>query len=297
KQLRRFEDLKVLNFMVEANLSNDKKVTYQTFLKGRGVRVLAEAILRDDVCEQVIKVSAKQLVTAYQNYVSGSLAAGMVGININVANVVAAMFTALGQDIACVHESALAQLHIELTEEGDAYCTMSMPSLVIGTVGGGTNLPQQRECLELLGCAGPGKAHKLAEIIAAYCLALDISTLSAIAADQFARAHERLGRNRPVNHLKLADLDAPFFAASCRQSGLSDLLPYAVEPLRLDNKGSSILTELTANKVNKLLGHLPFVLKTAGGDVTVMVKIKPLDVEVIQMLGGMAAMCDARLGQ
>jgi len=297
KQLRRFDDLKILNFMVEANLSNDKKVTYQTFLKGRGVRVLAEVVLRDDICQQVLKVSAKQLVTAYQHFISGSLAAGMIGFNINVANVVAAMFTALGQDIACVHESALAQLHIELTEEGDAYCIMTMPSLVIGTVGGGTNLPQQRECLELIGCAGPGKAHKLAEVIASYCLALDISTLSAIAADHFARAHERLGRNRPVNHLKLSDLDTQFFAEAMQQSGLTDLRPYAVEPLRLENKGSSILTELTANKLNKLLGHFPFTLKTNSGDVPVMTKVKPLDDEVLAMLNGMASMCDARLGQ
>jgi len=97
------------------------------------VRVLAEAVLADDVCRKVLKVSAAQLVRAYQQFVTGSVGAGMVGININVANVVAAMFTALGQDIACVHESALAQLHIELTDEGDAYCTMTLPSLVIGT--------------------------------------------------------------------------------------------------------------------------------------------------------------------
>jgi hydroxymethylglutaryl-CoA reductase (NADPH) len=293
RRLKHFAGLKVRQFMVEANLSNDKKVTYQTFLKGRGIRVLAEAVLRDEICRKVLKVSAAQLVSAYQSFVTGSLAAGMVGLNINVANVVAAMFTALGQDIACVHESALGQLHMELTEDGDAYCTMTMPSLVIGTVGGGTNLPQQRECLELLDCAGPGKAHKLAEIIAAFCLALDISTLSAIAADQFARAHERLGRNRPVNYLKRSELDTPLFLDICKDS----LRPYAVEPLRHENNGSSIITELTAHKVNKLLGLFPFTFKTAQGDVPVMVKVKPLDDEVILMLNSMAAMCDARLAQ
>ena len=133
----------------------------------------------------------------------GSISAGMIGININVANVIGAMFTALGQDIACVHESSLAQLHMELTDDNNVYCTLMLPSLVIGTVGGGTNLPQQRECLEMIGCAGPNKAHKLAEVIAGFCLALDISTLSAVAADHFARAHEKLGRNRPVNYLKM----------------------------------------------------------------------------------------------
>ena len=72
------------------------------------------------------------------------LVAGMVGININVANVIGAMFTALGQDIACVHESSLAQLHIELTDDNNAYCTLTLPSLVIGTVGGGTNATTTR---------------------------------------------------------------------------------------------------------------------------------------------------------
>ncbi|MES2818138.1 MAG: phosphotransferase [Pseudomonadota bacterium] len=297
KQLQRFEGLKVLDFMVEANLSNDKKVTYQTFLKGRGVRVMAESVLTDETCQRVLKVTAKQLVTAYQNFVTGSLAAGMIGFNINVANVVAAMFTALGQDIACVHESALAQLHLELNEDGDVYCIMTMPSLVIGTVGGGTNLPQQRECLELIDCAGPGKAHKLAEVIVGYCLALDLSTLAAIAADQFARAHERLGRNRPVNYLKLVDLDTVFFAEALANSGLSDLRPYAVEPLEFENQGSSIITELTAHKVSKLLGHFPFTFKSNAGDVRVMAKVKPLDGEVIIMLNSMASMCDARLAQ
>ncbi len=298
KSIQRFEGLTVSNFLIEANLSNDKKVTYQTFLKGRGIRVLAEAVLRDDVCQKVLKVSARQLVRAYQNFVTGSIASGMVGININVANVVGAMFAALGQDIACVHESSLAQLHIELTDEGDAYCTMTLPSLVVGTVGGGTNLPQQRECLELIDCAGPGKAHKLAEIIASYCLALDISTLSAIAADQFARAHEKLGRNRPVNYLKLGDLTTDFINKAVRTSGLSPLEAREIQPLKIESKGSSIITELTSHKINKLVGHFPFqVTASDGKTVDVMAKVKPLDDEVILMLNSMAAMCDARLAQ
>lgn len=297
KSLKRFEGLTVVNFLIEANLSNDKKVTYQTFLKGRGIRVLAEAVLSDAVCRKILKVSAAQLVKAYQHFVAGSLAAGMVGLNINVANIVAAMFAALGQDIACVHESSLAQLHIELTEEGDAYCTMTMPALVVGTVGGGTNLPQQRDYLELLQCAGPGKAHKLAEIIASYCLALDISTLSAIAADQFARAHEKLGRNRPVHYLKLGDFNPDFFNHAITSSGLSTIVVTDIEPLKMESKGSSIITELTAHKVNKLVGHFPFRLGTLQKPLDVMVKVKPLDDEVIIMLSSMAAMCDARLAQ
>lgn len=295
KRIRHFEGLKVRNFLIEANLSNDKKVTYQTFLKGRGLRVLAEAVLKDEVCRRVLKVSAEQLVQAYQHFVTGSLAAGMIGININVANVIAAMFTSLGQDIACVHESSLAQLHIELNADGDAYCTMTLPSLVIGTVGGGTNLTQQKECLNLIGCAGSGNAHKLGEIIAAYCLALDLSTLAAIAADQFARAHEKLGRNRPVDFLKLGDFTPDLFNQAVRELGVHELTVQGAVQLPDEMLGSSIITELTSQKVNKLLGHFPFALDTNAGERRVMVKVKPLDEEVIIMLNGMAAMCDARL--
>jgi hydroxymethylglutaryl-CoA reductase (NADPH) len=116
---------------------------------------MAECLLTAESCEKILKVTPKQLVTAYQSFVMGSISAGMIGININVANIIGSMFTALGQDIACVHESSLAQLHIELTEDNCLIAPSLLPSLVIGTVGGGTNLPQQRECLEMIGCAGP----------------------------------------------------------------------------------------------------------------------------------------------
>jgi NADP-dependent 3-hydroxy-3-methylglutaryl-CoA reductase len=298
KQIRRFEGLRIENFLIEANLSNDKKVTYQTFLKGRGVRVMAEVLLTEDTCEKILKVTPKQLASAYQHIVMGSISAGMIGININVANVIGAMFTALGQDIACVHESSLAQLHMELTDDNNVYCTLMLPSLVIGTVGGGTNLPQQRECLEMIGCAGPNKAHKLAEVIAGFCLALDISTLSAVAADHFARAHEKLGRNRPVNYLKMGDLNTDFFNTALSKTNPDCPLVLEVEALTLNSKGSSIITELTSHKINKLIGHFPFILHDQHGEkINVITKVKPLDEEVILMVNSMAAMCNPRLAQ
>ncbi|UTW49358.1 phosphotransferase [Bacterioplanoides sp. SCSIO 12839] len=300
-QMKSFDGIEFENFLIEANLSNDKKVTYNSYLRGRGVRVLAETLLTDEVCQRVLKVSARQLFTAYNQFVGGSIAAGMVGININIANTIGAMFTATGQDIACVHESAIGQLHMELTEDGDVYATLRLPSLVVGTVGGGTSLPQQKECLELIGCAGPGCAHKLAEVIASFCLALDISTLSAIASDQFARAHEKLGRNRPVEWLKLGDLNEDFFAQALSASGEYRAPVKELQPLNLSSKGSSIITELTAHKINKLVGHFPFRVVTGedgeaqGESHDMMVKVKPLDDEVILMLNSMASMCDARL--
>lgn len=298
EQIKRFDGLTIERFMIDSNLSNDKKVSYQSFLKGRGSRVMAECVLTRDVCEKILKIDPKQLVRTFQYASNMAAASGSIGINVNVANVIAAIFTACGQDIACVHESSLALMYLELTEENDVYCSMMMPTLVVGTVGGGTNLPQQRECLELMDCAGPGNAHKLAEIICAYCLALDISTASAIAADHFARAHEKLGRNRPVNWMKLSDLTAEFFDTSIRKTGLCDFRVTRVEEVQVENKGSSIVTELTSHKINKLVGHFPYRLYDAqGAAIDVMVKIKPLDDEVILTINSLAAMCNPRLAQ
>ncbi len=300
KKMQAFDGVKFDRFFIESNLSNDKKVTYQSFIKGRGIRVIAECVISAEICRQVLKVSPETITRGFVNGVSGSIAAGMVGMNINIANTIAAMFTATGQDIACVHESSIGHLHVELTDDGSLYAAMTLPSLVIGTIGGGTNLPHQKECLQILDCAGAGKAHKLAEIIASYCLALDLSTMSAIATDQFARAHEALGRNRPVEWLKLGDFNVAFFNRVMQSyTGNTTVHVANVEQINVQNQGSSIITELTAHKLNKLIGHFPFRVKLAGDDNSrdVMIKVKPLDEEVILVSNRIASLCDARLAQ
>lgn len=300
KQMAAFEGIKFDRFFIESNLSNDKKVTYQSFIKGRGIRVIAECVISPEVCRQVLKVSPETITRGFMNGVSGSIAAGMVGMNINIANVIAAIFTATGQDIACVHESAIGHLHVELTDDGSLYAAMTLPSLVIGTIGGGTNLPHQKECLQILDCAGAGKAHKLAEIIASYCLALDLSTMSAIATDQFARAHEALGRNRPVEWLKLGDFNTAFFNRVMQSfTGNAACHVAHVDQIKIKDTGSSIITELTAHKLNKLIGHFPYRIKLAGDDhpINVMIKVKPLADEVILVSNRIASLCDARLAQ
>jgi len=304
EQIKAFQQIQIKNFIIEANLSNDKKVTYQSFINGRGLKVIAECQLPFEVVKRLLKVTPKQLVETYQGFVSGSIAAGMVGININVANMIAAIFVACGQDIACVHESAIGQLHLELTEDNQSvYATLLLPSLIIGTVGGGTALPRQKECLEMMGCVGPGKVRRLAEIIAAACLALDLSTLAAIAGGQFALSHEKLGRNRPVDFLKLSHLNAEFLTARFRHYYQDNGLHVStVELMQGVKLGSSIITELTSHKVNKLVGHFPLLVdythsQGQRNQVKVMVKVKPLDKEVIIMLNSMAAMCDPQLAQ
>ncbi len=302
EQIQYFSNIQVEKFLIDGSLSNDKRVTNQSFINGRGIRVMAEVFIPEEVMLSVLKVSSASLHDAFQAGIVGCIQTGMIGANVNIANIIASMFASCGQDIASVHESSLAHFHIERAKNG-IYATMMLPSLVVGTVGGGTNLPHQRECLEMLGCAGRGKSFKLAEIIASYCLALDLSTLSAIASGQFASAHERLGRNRVVNNLKSAEVNEEFVAGIMR-SAMNDesIKVSALTPIKETSLGSSIITKLTSDKVNKLIGVFPYSIEyesAAEGVVKteIMIKIKPTDKEVDHMHHSLALICDARLAQ
>ena len=299
EQVRHVDAIQFDNFIIEANMSGDKKVNYASFIGGRGTRVSAEAFLNRETLEKVLKVSPEQLIRSNQGFMAGSVQVGMVGYNINIANIIAAIFTATGQDIACVHASSLGHLHIAPADAG-IYASMLLPSLIVGTVGGGTGLPQQTEYLEMIDCSGPGKVSRRAEIVAGYCLALDLSTLSAIASGQFARAHEKLGRNRPVQWFKKEELAPAFFEAALQDhSGDKTLTVASAEPDPHVPIGSSIITQLTARKVQKLVGLFPYHLEVERAGSTepldVLVKSKPVDGEVIVMVNGMAAGCGARL--
>jgi hydroxymethylglutaryl-CoA reductase (NADPH) len=96
-----------------------------------------------------------------------------------------------------VAESSAAFVHAELRPNGDYYYSITIPSLIVATYGGGTGLATQRECLELLGCYGDGKVRKLAEIVAATVLCGELSLGSAIVAEEWVKAHDAYGRNRP----------------------------------------------------------------------------------------------------
>ena len=127
----------------------------------------------------------------------GSLMAGVNNNGSHSANAIAALFVATGQDIANVAESSAALAYVEVLPGGDYYYSITIPALIVATYGGGTGLPTQRECLELLGCSGPGQVGKLAEIVTATVLCGEISLGSAVVAEEWVDAHERLGRNRP----------------------------------------------------------------------------------------------------
>jgi len=108
----------------------------------------------------------------------------------------AALFIATGQDVANIAESSTGLIYTEVTPTGDLYASLTLPSLIVATYGGGTGLPTQRECLEILGCYGQGKVKKFTEIVAAVAIAGELSLASAISSLDWVTSHERLGKNR-----------------------------------------------------------------------------------------------------
>jgi hydroxymethylglutaryl-CoA reductase (NADPH) len=186
----------VRSFYLESNLATDKKHSQINIMRTRGKRVTAEAVIPRDVLVQHMRVEPRNL--HYHSQVS-NVGAFISGANNNGAhspNGITAMFIATGQDVANVAESCSGIVYTELTPDGDLYISITIPSLIVATYGGGVGLPTQRECLEILGCCGKGKVRKLAEIIGAVVLAGEISLASAISSLDWVSSHEKYGRNR-----------------------------------------------------------------------------------------------------
>jgi hydroxymethylglutaryl-CoA reductase (NADPH) len=184
-------------YMLSGSMDTDKKHSAVNTLRTRGRRVVAEAVLKKDVLARLMRVDTRELFSARQVSNAGSLMAGSAYNGPHAANGIAAMFIACGQDVANVAESHAGITYAQLLDNGDYYWSVTLPSLIVASCGGGTGLPTQRECLEVLGCYGTGKADKLAEIVAATVLAGDVSLGCAVLADEWVTAHEQLGRNRP----------------------------------------------------------------------------------------------------
>jgi hydroxymethylglutaryl-CoA reductase (NADPH) len=186
-----------LHFLLEGQFATDKKTSVVNMLHTRGKRVVAEITLPAALVEEQMHVSTDKLFAAR---LRGQLGAIMSVTNNNgnhSANGLTAMFIATGQDVANVAESSALYGFSELLPNGDFYASVTLPSLIIATYGGGTGLATQRECLEVLGCYGSGKVLKLAEIMAATVLAGELSLGSAVVAEEWVQAHDDLGRNRP----------------------------------------------------------------------------------------------------
>ena len=179
---------------VEANLSGDKKASAQSFQSVRGRKVSSEVILSAALVERRLHTTVQTLCEYWRMSALGGVLSGTIGVQGHYANGLAALYLATGQDVACVAESSVGVTRFEEAGDGGLYASVTLPNLMVGTVGGGTSLPGQQACLELLGLAGEGKARALAEVAAALTLAGELSIIGALCAGEFSRAHRKLAR-------------------------------------------------------------------------------------------------------
>lgn len=273
------------NHYIEGNLSTDKKASHISASDGRGRSVMAEATIKASVLRRVLKTTAAHFVQQFNMCKSSGIYSGMIGFNINVANAVAGLFLSTGQDMACVHECSIAEFHMEVKDE-DVYATLYMPCMIVGTVGGGTHLPGPRDTLKILGCTGENSADRLAEIVAGFALALELSTASAISGGQFVDAHEKSARTSTLNWLKLSDLGLDFFNQHILKQ--PDQIVRDIRPIQNVDIEHGHVTDLAFQVSKKFSGLLAYELNTentAKGvteTLQVFLKVKPRDYEVVQ---------------
>jgi hydroxymethylglutaryl-CoA reductase (NADPH) len=185
------------HFFLESNFATDKKSSQVNMLHTRGKRIVAEATIPNELFKSIMRSDSALMYRARQVSNLGGFMSGVNNNGAHSANGITAMFIATGQDAANVAESSAAFVYAELRDNGDYYYSVTIPSLIVATYGGGTGLATQRECLEMLGCYGKGNVRKFAEIVAATVLCGELSLGSAIVAEEWVESHDLYGRNRP----------------------------------------------------------------------------------------------------
>ena len=175
----------------------EKRANARALIEGRGRSVVAEGVVPREVLRDRARTTPEALVEILDTYRVGFAQLGTQNWLVQAANGLAAVFLACGQDLAYVTESATGQLDFHVDPNGDLHATAQLPSMLVGTVGGGSQQGTARECLDLLGCSGDGAARRFTEVLAATVLAGDVSLMAAFCSHEFVDAHERLGRNRP----------------------------------------------------------------------------------------------------
>jgi len=187
-----------VNLYVEGGMSSDKKASAQHLLSVRGKKVIAECIIPKKVIENVLHVTVQQFADFQTMGSAVGYMIGYLGNTLHYSNAITAMGIALGQDPACASECHIGITSGHVTAEGDAYVSVTLPNLLVASIGGGTKLPSQRACLELMGLYGADKSCELAEIVAAVCLAGELSLTAAILSNDFAKAHQLMARGDQV---------------------------------------------------------------------------------------------------
>ncbi|MBN9543140.1 MAG: hydroxymethylglutaryl-CoA reductase [Alphaproteobacteria bacterium] len=188
--------IKPVHSYIEANFSGDKKANAQSFQNVRGKKVVAEVIIPGKVIEDLLHTTAEKMAKQWVLSAVGSIMSGSIGVQAHIANGLAALYIATGQDAACVSESSIGITRAELTNDGSLYVCLTLPNIITGTIGGGTKLPSQSAALNIMNCLGAGNSRKFSEICAAMCLAGELSIAGAISAEHFTRAHQNLARGK-----------------------------------------------------------------------------------------------------
>ena len=194
--LDNYKDHEIKRFYLESNFATDKKASQVNIMRTRGKRVTAEIVIKREVLIENMRVEPEQL--AYHAGVAnvGSMLSGANNNGLHSANAITALFIATGQDVANVSESSAGIIYTEITPERDLYISITIPSLIVATFGGGVGLATQRECLDIMGCYGKNKVYKFAEIVAGVVLAGELSLAAAISSQDWVSSHEQYGRNR-----------------------------------------------------------------------------------------------------
>ncbi|KAI2892181.1 hypothetical protein CBS76997_5704 [Aspergillus niger] len=196
------EELKIRSFQFEGGMSAEKRASWSHTKEPHGVESLAWGVITNEVAEELLGCSTETIYQGFSRAQNAAVRQGGYGFAGNPMNIVTAIFIATGQDVASIAESCWAQLTPEYNYETKVLTlSLYIPSLPVGVVGGGTHLGPQREALDIMKCSGPGKKRRLAALMTAFALALDLSTIAAMANDTFSQAHARL-RRKPVADTK-----------------------------------------------------------------------------------------------
>lgn len=181
---------------VEANMSGDKKASYLAFSSVRGKKVTAEITIPNEMIKKYLHTDARTMQKYWQVSALGSVMSGAIGMQGHYANALGAFYLATGQDIACIAEASVGITRFELKEDDALYVSVTLPNLILGTVGGGTGLPFAQATLAILNLPKKNSARALAEIAVALSLAGEISIIASLCANDFTTAHKKRARQK-----------------------------------------------------------------------------------------------------
>jgi len=191
------------DYSLEGGFSSDKKASFLSLQGVRGRKVVAEVTLSKELVQQTFHTTPKRMVSRRVRACNAALVMGTIGSTQHAANMLTAIYIATGQDPACVSESHIGVTRFTLTDDGDLYACTTLPNIMVATAGGGTSLPSQKACLNIVGLQGENSARAFAELCAATVLAGELSIAGAFAAGEFANAHFSLSRGVSMKQAKL----------------------------------------------------------------------------------------------